>query len=79
MERGLDAKLGELQDKGERDVAEGERARAANRAGHVGDTVVQDTFFQIGRVAVRRGAGCFDAAALIDGDVNDDAAGLHEL
>src|SRR4029078_12132678 len=67
----VDAALGELQHPGERYIAEGERAGAADGAWHVGDAVVEDVFFDVGRVAVRRGAAGFDAASLVDGDVDD--------
>src|SRR4029079_2534466 len=78
-EGGLDAELGELQDPGEGDVAEGEGAGAADGTRHVGDAIMQDAFFEIRGIAVRCWSARFDAAALVDGDVDDDAAGLHEL
>lgn len=46
--------------------------------GHVCDAVVDDAFFLVGGILVGGGAGGFGAAALIDGDVHKDAAGLHD-
>ena len=71
--------LGDLQHPGERHVAQGERAGAADGAGHVGDAVVHHAFVEIGRVAVRRRPAGLDAAALVDRHVDDHAAGLHQL
>src|SRR4051812_27821782 len=64
---------------GERGIAEGEGAGAAYRSGHVGDAVVNDAVDDVGGVAVGGGAGGFDAAALVDGDVDDHAAVFHHF
>ena len=71
------ALVGELEDVGERHVAEGIRARPADRAGHVGDAVVDDAVDDVGRLAVRGRAAGLDAAPLVDRHVHDDRAGLH--
>ncbi len=60
-------------------VAEGEGAGAADGSGHVGDAVVDDAVDDVGGVFVGGGAGGFEAAALVDGDVDDDAAVLHHF
>src|SRR5690606_4779781 len=45
--------------------------------GHVGDAVVHDAVDDVGRGVVGGGADRLDAAALVDGDVDDDAPLLH--
>ena len=74
---GVDAALGDFQDPGECHVAEGERAGAADGARHVGDAVVDHLVDDVGWAAVGGGPAGGDAAALVDGDVDDHAAGLH--
>ena len=63
----------------QRRVAQGDRARAADRAGHVRHAVVDDAVDDVRRLLVRRRAGRLDAAALVDGDVDDHRAVLHDL
>ncbi len=45
--------------------------------GHIGDAVVDDAVDDVGGVAVGGGVGGLDAAALVDGYVDDDCAFLH--
>ena len=46
-------------------------------AGHVGDAVVEDAFFDVDGVVVGGRAGGFGATALIDSDINEDASRAH--
>jgi hypothetical protein len=71
---GLDALVGDRDGVADRGVGERPRARVRDRAGHVGDAVVDDAVHDVGGVIVRGGAAGGDAAALIDRDVDDDAA-----
>ena len=48
-----------------------------HRAGHVGDAVVDDAIDHEAGIGVRGGPGCLNAAALVDGYVDDDGALLH--
>ncbi len=50
-----------------------------HRPGHVRHTVVQHLVYQVRRFAVRRRAGCLDAAPLIDRHIDDHRAGFHQL
>ena len=71
------AEIGNLFDEGERNVAEGFGGGTGHGTGNVGYTVVDNAVYQEGWV----GVGCrltgLDAAALVDGDVNNDGAGRH--
>ena len=59
------------------DVGESLGGGAGVGAGHVGDAVVKYTFFHIDGIVVGCRTGGFGAAALIDGDIHEDAAGTH--
>ena len=59
------------------DVGKSLGCGAGVSARHVGHAVVEDAFLDIDRVVVSRGAGSFGATPLIDGDVDEDAAGAH--
>ena len=69
--------IGDLEGIGECGVAEGDGAGSADGAGHVGDAVVEDAFDDIGGVFVGGGTAGFEAAALVDGNVDDDGAVFH--
>ena len=75
---GLPARVGNLQRPGKRDVAQGEGAGAAHRPGHVRHAVVDHVVDDEGRIAVRGGPAGGHAAPLVDGHVDDHAAGLHQ-
>ena len=70
--------LRKLQDIGKRDVAKRIGAGPAHGAGHVGHAVVDHVIDDVRRVAVRGGPAGLDAAALVDGHVDDHRAGLHQ-
>ena len=74
---GLRAEVRELENVGEGCVGEGEGGGVGHGGGHVGDAVVDDAVDDVRGVAVGGGMGGLDAAALIDGDVDDDRAFLH--
>ena len=59
------------------DVGKSLGGGAGVSARHVGHAVVEDPFLDVDRVVVSRGAGSFGATPLIDGDVDEDAAGTH--
>src|SRR6185437_3093833 len=77
FEGGFGAEVGELEDVGESRVGEGERGGVGHGGGHVGNAVVDDAVDLVAGVGVGGGLGGFDAAALIDGDVDDDGAFFH--
>src|SRR5256885_665796 len=60
-------------------MGEGERGRARQTAGHIGDGVVDDPVHYVGRVVVRGGLAGLDAAALVHRHVHDHGAGFHQL
>ena len=64
---------------GQRDVRQALGRRDGHRAGHVGDAVVDDAVDHVGRLGVRRRPRGLDAAALVDRDVDDHRARLHQL
>ncbi len=66
-----------MQGVGHGGVGQGIGRGARHGAGHVGDTVVDHTLFDVDGVGVGGGAGCLDAAALVNGHVNDHAARPH--
>ena len=47
--------------------------------GHIGNAVMHDTLLHIDGVVMGGGPGSFRAAALVDGDIDEDAAGAHPL
>ena len=65
---------GDLEDVGERGVGQRVGARVRHRARHVADGVVDHAVQLVHRVVVRRLADRLDAAALVDGDVDDHRA-----
>lgn len=73
----LEAVAGEGEGVAQGGVGEGEGGGAGDGAGHVGDAVVDDAIDDVGGVVVGGGFAGLDAAALIDGDIDDDAAGGH--
>ena len=60
------------------DIVQCLRRGAGVSAGHVGDAIMQHAFFFIRRVIMRRRPGGFGTAALIDGDIDEDAAMRHQ-
>ena len=58
-------------------VGQGLRGGARIGRGHVRDAVVNDSLFHVNRVEVRRRARRFHATALVDRNVDDNAAGPH--
>ena len=48
-----------------------------HRRRHIGDAIMHDATQHIGRITVSGGTSGLNAAALIDGDVNDDGTFLH--
>ncbi len=69
----------ETQNIGKGRIRECERRCIGHRGWHVGDAVVLDAVDFIGWVAVGGGFRRFDAAALVDGHVDDDCALLHPV
>jgi len=59
------------------DVGKSLGCGAGVSAGHVGHAVVKNALLDIDRIVVSRGTGSFGAPPLIDGDVDEDAAGTH--
>jgi len=59
------------------DIGEGLSGGAGVGAGHVGHAVVENTFLNVDRIVMGGGTGGFGAAPLIDGDVDENAAGTH--
>ena len=72
------AVLGELQDVGHGGVGERVRRGDGNRARHVRHAVVGDAVDLVGRVRVGGGTRGLEAAALVDGDVDEDRVRLHQ-
>ena len=73
-----DAVVGERDRVGQGRVGEGVGRGDRDRAGHVGDAVVGDPVDLEGRVAVGGRARGLEAAALVDRDVDQHRAGLHQ-
>ncbi len=78
-QRLLPALVGDGQREGQGDVVERIGRGAGDAARHVGDAVVDDAVDHIGRVGMGGGLRGFGAAALVDGDVDEDRAGLPVL
>jgi len=53
--------------------------RKRDRARHVRDAIVDDAFYLVGRVGVRRRVRGFKTATLIDGDIDNHGAALHRF
>ena len=68
----------DLQRVRQRGIAQGDRARAADGAGHVGDAVVHHALYHVRRIAVRRRLGRLEASALVDADVYDYRTRFHQ-
>ena len=73
----FEAVVGELFDVAVGDVGEGLGGGAGVGGGHVRDAVMDDAFFDVGGMGVGGGPAGFGAATLIDGDIDEDAAGTH--
>ena len=71
------APRGQLEGVRERRVREGERRRARNERGHVGDTVVDDAADEVDGIEQRRRMDGRDAPTLVHRDVDDHGAFLH--
>ena len=71
------AAIGEGLDIGKGHVRQRLRRGAGVGAGHVGDAIVEDVLLDKNGIVVGGGARGFRAAALVDGDVDEDAAGFH--
>lgn len=69
ISEGFDVRVG--------DVGEGLGGGAGVGSGHVGHAVVDDALFGEDGVVVSGGAGRLGAAALVDGDIDQHAAGAH--
>ena len=67
----------ETEDVGEGGVGEGEGGSIGDGRRHIGDAVMDHAIDEVGGVRVRGGMSGFDAAALINGYVDDDSAFLH--
>ena len=63
----------------QRGVRQRERRGARHRPGHIGHAVVDHALEHIGRLGVGGRAAGFEAAALIDGDIDQHRALLHGL
>ena len=74
-----EAFLGEEHGPAVGDIAERLGGGPGIGAGHVGDAVVEDILLEVGGVFVSGGSAGLGAAALVDGDVHEHAAGLHLL
>ena len=59
------------------DVGKSLGGGAGVSAGHVGDAVVENAFFDVDGIIMGSGARCFGATALIDSDIDEDASRAH--
>ena len=73
----LPALVGDRDDVGQRRVGQGVRRGVGHRTGHVGHAVEDRVVHRVRRVGVRGRPGVLEAAALVDGDVDQHGAGLH--
>ncbi|MCY1170953.1 hypothetical protein D9M73_110430 [compost metagenome] len=69
----------ELQHERQRRIVEREGRGACDRAGHVGDTIMNDAVHLEHRVLMRCRVAGLEAAALIDRDIDQHRAALHRL
>ena len=76
-ERFLPAFVRQREHERQRGVVERERRRARHATRHVGHAVMRHAVDDIYGIGVRRRSRGFEAAALIDCDVDDDRARLH--
>ena len=65
--------------KGQGRISQRQSRGARNAAGHVGDAVVHHAIDYKGRIFVGRRSASLDAAALIDGHIDDHRTLLHQL
>ena len=79
QQRAFGALVGEGQGEREGGVAERVGGGARHAAGHVGDAVMHHAAGHISRLGMRGRARGFKAAALVNGDIHGDRAGLHRL
>ena len=77
LEGALVAFAGDFEGVGHGRIGESFCGGAGAASGHVGDAVVDDSIDDIGGIGVGGGTGGLEAASLVDGDVDDDRAGLH--
>src|ERR1700722_18769799 len=77
LERLHPALVGERERERQGRVVKGEGRGAGDGARHVGDAIMDDAVDDIGRMGVRRRLRGLAAAALINGDVDDDRARAH--
>ncbi len=74
---GFGADPGEPHDVREGGIGEGQRGGVGHGGGHICDAVVDDAVELVGGIAVGGRARGFNAAALVNGDVDDDGTFLH--
>ena len=80
FEAGLPAGLSQGHDIWHRDIVQGQCGRPGNRARHVGHAIVHDTFFDVGRIGMRRLVDRLDATTLVDSHVhlNDERSTMND-
>ena len=76
---GVDTERGKLAHVRQGRIAQSLARCPADGAGYVGDAIVHDAIYYLSRLVMCGRPACLDAAALIDADVDDDAAGFHLL
>ena len=76
---GVGAEIGELERERQGRVVEREGRGARHRAGHVGDAIMDHAVDRVDRIGVGRGVARLEAAALVDGNVDEDRTALHRL
>ena len=59
------------------DVGEGLRGGSGLSRRHVGHAIMDDAFFHVDWIVMRRRAGSFGATALVDGDIYQNTSGAH--
>ena len=73
------AEVRDLEREGQRRIVEREGAGPGNRARHVRDAIMDDAVDFVDRVGVGGRMRGFEAAALVDRDVDQHRAALHRL
>ena len=71
--------IGEPQDEGQRGIVQRKGRCSRHRARHVGDAIMDHAFLDEHRVVVRCRTRGFEAAPLIDGNIDQDRSALHRL
>ena len=71
--------FGKFQDEWQGCIIEGLGRRDGNGAGHIGDAIVDDAIDLEGRMGVGRRSRGLEAAALIDGHIDENGALFHVL